>query len=297
MLPASVSLSARLDLVVRWRQWRAALLATAALGSSGCDPRVIVGEQPSSQPPATGGGGGAPREPLASGGSGGSAGGTQEPPEPVNTLPWAAGHEDGTLDEWLADGFGWANTEGSVTLDVVSERAHGGEQSLLVSIAPPDGELAQVFLAREVPENEATCGAWYFLEESPDAHHLVVMKLSPSAVLDRFDLDIYAPGGVEPRLRVYEHELGWITESAPVPFPVGQWVHVEVSVRTMQSNAPRLTVFQDGQLLFDFDDYETVPAAPFPCMVGAAAQWVAPSPFRVFIDDASVTSGFRAPSP
>jgi hypothetical protein len=283
MLPASVSLSERLDLVLRGRRWRGALLVTVLLGGSSCDPKVIVGERPSGEPPAPGGGG--------------SAGAPQEPSEPENTLPWAAGHEDGTLDEWVADGFGWSNAEGSTTLEVVSERARGGERSVLVSIAPPDGELAQVFLARDVPEEEATCGAWYLLEETPDANHLVVMKLSSGASLDRFDVDLHAPGGVAPRLRLYEHEVGWITESATVPFPIGRWVHVEVSIRTARGGVPRLTVFQDGELLFDLDGYDTVPAAPFPCMVGAAARWVTPAPFRVFIDDVTVTRGLRVQAP
>lgn len=235
---------------------RASLLACCVVGCVvGCDPRVVVGRE-------------------------GDDDGT-----------WSADHESGDFGQWLGDGTGWDNAEGGGSLEVSTTRAFQGDYSLRASVAPIDGELSMAFVARDVFVEESTLGAWFFLPEAPSAHHLALMKVSAAPDLDRFDVNVHAPAGAPPRLRVYEHGEGWITESAPIELPVARWVHVEVFVRTSAGGEPLLAVLQDGEPVLDVRGQEIVAAAPVSWLVGAAARYVEPSPFELFIDDASVAPG------
>ncbi len=204
---------------------------------------------------------------------------------------WAADHESGDLDQWLGDGAGWDNAEGGSSLELSTSLAFQGDYALRASVAPVDGELSMVFVARDVSVEESTLGAWFFLPEVPSTYHLALMKISAAPDVDRFDVNVHAPDGAPPRLRVYEHGEGWITESAPVELPVARWVHVEVFVRTSAAGQPLLAVLQDGEPVLDVRGREIVSAAPVSWLVGAAARYVEPSPFALFIDDASVAPG------
>lgn len=211
--------------------------------------------------------------------------------EPGEDLSWSADHESGDLDQWLGDGAGWGNAEGGSSLEPTTSRAYDGEFSLRAVIDPVEGELSQAFVARDVPVDEGTLGAWFLLPEAPSSYHLALMKVSTAPEVDRFDINVHAPDGAPPRLRVYEHGVGWVTESAAVELPIDRWVRVDVHVRTSATGEPRLVVLQDGEAVLDTNTRATVPAAPLSWMVGAAARYVEPSPYSLFIDGASLTPG------
>lgn len=234
-------------------RWCGAILLTCS--GVGCDPRVVVGRDADPD------------------------------------LSWSADHESGDFDQWLGDGSGWDNAEGGSSLELSTSHAHQGNYSLRASVEPLDGELSMAFVARDVHADEGTLGAWFFLPEAPSTYHLALMKISSAPEVDRFDINVHAPEGAAPRLRVYEHDEGWITESAEVELPVARWVHVEVFLRTSATGQPRLAVLQDGEPVLDVGARDTVPAAPLSWLVGAAARYVAPSPYALFIDDASVVPG------
>ncbi len=239
----------------------------------------------------SGGTGGAPGSAGAAGASGVEGGGASGQAGAGALLPWLADHDDGTLDEWLGDGSGWQYIEGNATLELSTERAHSGDHALLVSIDTQSGEQTQAVLARDLELEDGRYGAWYFLPEAPTADFWVIMKLSNGRDIDRFDVDIEAPAGGEPHLRLYEHDLGYITDPAPTVVPVGQWFHVEALYRSTAASDGRLVVLQDGVTVLDTGPRSTASDAHVSWIVGSSSRYVAPSPYRLFIDDANVSVG------
>jgi hypothetical protein len=203
-------------------------------------------------------------------------------------LLWSAEHEGASFDEWLSDGQGIQFTERVGQLAITSERAHSGAAAFTATITTGNDLLQQAMMGRNVRLFEGRYGAWYLLPEAPRADYWVIMKLSNGSSRDRFDIDIEAKAGGAPHLRLFEHSKDWITEPASVDFPIGRWVHVEALYRSTPDADGRLIVLQDGAPVLDSgprytadDDYVT-----FFC--GSTSRSVTPSPFRLFIDDASI---------
>lgn len=219
-------------------------------------------------------------DPLTSGGAG-----------PDEALLWSADHEGSSFDEWLGDGQGIQFTERQGELVLTSERAQSGSSAFTATITTGNGQLQQAMMGRNIRLFEGRYGAWYLLPEAPRADYWVIMKLSNGSSKDRFDIDIEAKAGGAAHLRLFEHSKDWITEPASVDFPVGRWVHVEALYRSTPDANGRLIVLQDGEPVLDSgprytadDDYVT-----FFC--GSTSRSVTPSPFRLFIDDASIGLG------
>jgi hypothetical protein len=239
----------------------ALLLAFLLLGA--CDRSVVVGH-----------------EALASGGEAPVGGGP--------ALLWSAEHEVGTLDEWLADGSGWRYTQGNGTLDVSQAHAHSGGYAVAATISTDDGGMHQAVVARDVTLESGRYGAWYFFPEAMTADYWVIMKLSNGESADRFDIDVHAPEGEEPRLRLFEHGQDWITEPAPVPLAVGRWVHIEALFRSTPDDDGRLIVLQDGKAILDTGPRPTSTDARVSFIVGSVCWHLAGGPYTLYIDDASI---------
>lgn len=205
----------------------------------------------------------------------------------VSALPWEAHHEDGTLNEWLADGFGSSFNEGEARLEVSTEIAHGGRYALVATIeGSGDLQIDQAVVWREVELESGTYSAWYYFPELVLTGNWVIMKFSGED--DRFDLDVHSEGDGM-RLRLWEHDdVGWITEPAAVELPVGAWVHVEVDVIARPDSGGRLTVRQDGRQILDTGGRPTFPDQRVRFFVGTASFYAEPIPARVFIDDVGI---------
>jgi hypothetical protein len=204
---------------------------------------------------------------------------------------WSADHEVASFEQWLGDGQGIQFTERQGELAITSERAHSGSSAFSATITTGNDLLQQAMMGRNIRLFEGRYGAWYFLPKAPRADYWVIMKLSNGSSKDRFDIDLEAKAGGAVHLRLFEHSKDWITEPAGLDFPIGRWVHVEALYRSTPSANGRLIVLQDGQAVLDSglrytadDDYVT-----FFC--GSTSRSVTPSPFRLFIDDASIGPG------
>jgi hypothetical protein len=143
-------------------------------------------------------------------------------------------------------------------------------------------------MGRNIRLREGRYGAWFLLPEVPRADYWVMMKLSNGSETDRFDLDIEAREGAAAHLRLFEHPNTWITEPASVELPIGRWVHVEMLYRSTPGADGRLVVLQDGQQVLDSGSRVTATDDRVTFYCGSASRSVTPSPFRLFIDDASI---------
>lgn len=220
-------------------------------------------------------------EALAAAGGEAAAGGA--PP-----LLWSADHDAGTLDEWLGDEGGWRYTKGNGTLTVSQAHARSGSHALAATISTDDGGMHQAVIARDITLESGRYGAWYFFPEAAVADYWVVMKLSNTGSSDRFDIDVHAPEGEEPRLRLFEHGADWITEPAEVALPVGRWVHIEVLYRSTPAENGRLIVLQDGDPVLDTGPRSTASDARVSFLVGSVSWFIAGGPYTLYVDDASI---------
>jgi hypothetical protein len=218
----------------------------------------------------------------------GASGGTPTGDVPRGPLLWSADHETATFEQWLEDGTGIQYEQRTGQLELTTEHAHSGTHAFSAAITTDDGELHQAMMGRNVRLREGRYGAWFFLPESPRADYWVILKLSNGSATDRFDLDIEAREGEAAHLRLFEHPNTWITEPASIAFPIGRWVHVEVLYRSSPNADGRLLVRQDGQTVLDSGSRATASDDRVTFYCGSASRFVAPSPFRLFIDDATI---------
>jgi hypothetical protein len=258
-------------------------LLVALTGVIDCAREVAVGHED-----ALAAAGGEPAAPAAGGANADENGGMPSGGEPSGDVLWRADHETASFDEWLGDGQGIRYEQRSGQLELTSERAHSGTQAFTATIATDDGELHQAMMGRNIQLRNGRYGAWFLLPESPRADYWVIMKLSNGSGTDRFDIDIEARAGAAAHLRLFEHPDTWVTQPAGVAFPVGRWVHVEALYRSTPNTDGRLQVLQDGMLALDSGARATASDDRVTFYCGSASRAVMPSPFRLFIDDATI---------
>lgn len=275
------------------------LALVLAVGLASCDRHVAVGHEDSltaagapgtasDDTPGAGAIGGELMGGAPNGGGVGSAGADALGGEPSGPLLWSADHETGSFEQWLSDGDGIQYEQRTGQLELTTEHAHSGTHAFSAAITTDDGELHQAQMGRNVRLRDGRYGAWFLLPESPRADYWVILKLSNGPETDRFDLDIEAREGAAAHLRLFEHPNTWISEPASVAFPIGRWVHVEVRYRSSPNADGRLLVLQDGQPVLDSGSRVTASDDRVTFYCGSASRFVAPSPFRLFIDDASI---------
>jgi hypothetical protein len=286
-----------------WRALAALVLSIAA----GCARNVAVGHEDALAAAAGGDGAGGN---ISQAGAGGASGGAPGGGEPSGGAPgggeassggeasggdpgllWSADHETASFSEWLSDGDGIQYEQRTGQLAITSEHAHSGTHAFSATITTDSSELQQAMMGRNVNLRDGRYGAWYLLPEAPRADYWVIMKLSNGSATDRFDLDIEARAGSDAHLRLFEHPNTWLTEPAGIAFPIGRWVHVEVLYRSTPDSDGRLVVLQDGAQVFDTGPRATASDDRVTFYCGSASRLVAPSPFKLFIDDVTVHGG------
>jgi len=263
------------------------VLLASFLPHAGCARTVVVGHEDALQ--ATGGEPGVADE-LGDAGALGAVGGEMASGVggEAGALLWGADHELASFEEWLGDGQGIRYEQRTGRLELTSERAHSGSHAFTASLTTGDGELHQAMMGRNIQLREGRYGAWFLLPEAPRADYWVIMKLSNGSATDRFDLDIEAREGGGAHLRLFEHPNMWITEPASVELPIGRWVHVEILYRSTPDADGRLLVLQDGEQVLDSSSRPTADDDRVTFYCGSTSRSVTPSPFVLFIDDASI---------
>lgn len=203
---------------------------------------------------------------------------------------WSADHETGDFEQWLSDRQGRRFVEGSGELEISQEYARSGSYSLAATLSATDGGAHQAVMGRDLSLAEGRYGAWYFLPVAPQTVAAVIMKLSNGGDVDRYDIDLEATDGDAPRLRLYEHESGgFLPEAATSSFPIGRWVRVEALYRSTPEDDGRVVVLQDGEQVLDSGARPTANDDRVVFFCGISSHRVAPAPFRLFIDDVSIT--------
>lgn len=239
--------------------------------------------------------------------------------------------EGGSAAEWSADGGGGLYNSGSYAVDVVADLARTGSRSLRARIWTPDRTSAvRAFRWREARANRSLYySVWvylpttYTLTADPDSGQYLNLFQFKSRSADGSRNDpvwaLYATPDGEGNLYL---RAGWgwggTTLAGPypssrvggkfyeprtrTPLPVGRWVHLQAHLQQSKDFDGRLTVWQDGAVLFDLTGIRTSYANCSYNAWCASNEWsvnlysdgIAPSPATMYIDDAAIgTAYFR----
>ena len=99
------------------------------------------------------------------------------------------------------------------------------------------------------------------------------------------------PGTLYAQLYDFSDQIN--TGQVIAKFPTDQWVQLEVFVSKSTAKKGRITVWQNGTLILDVQDVETILNANDSfqwCVGGASTALAPPLPIRVYVDDAAIST-------
>lgn len=219
---------------------------------------------------------------------------------------FSSGFETGDESEWTsqADGAsGGPYTLRGGTFSFVPEPVRSGTYALSLDLpGRPGTEEHAGILRKAPPAEEAHFSAHYFF---PRAHAVALywyIFQFRSATRDHhapasdvhwgLNVENDAQGNMYLGLRQQLPVDDW-KSFAPlrtVALPVGRWVHVEVRVVNSPDDSGRITVWQDGERIFDVPNVRTLGTRPLNWLVTSIGRDVTPTPVRLFVDDAAITT-------
>lgn len=210
---------------------------------------------------------------------------------------WWADHEAGDFSEWDTGGYHWSTEGGSTRIvTAVARSGRHSFESSVSSLEPGRQSGAQASRSGSLP-TEAFYSAWFYLPERVSStSYLVLTKFrsrsdpaNSATIVNTWDIDILtdASGSMFPQLYDHAETQGlWRTDFR---IPVDRWFQIEVFLRAVNDDTGRITVWFDGELLFDVTGKATIPSSIFEWSVGSVAEEIAPSPAVIFIDDAAIS--------
>jgi hypothetical protein len=261
----------------------------AAVLACGCSHEIFLGDRSA----AIG---------LEGGAGGNSDGGGGPPTDAAADAPkrpplWTSDHETGDLSAWWAGG----SSEGGEyeidgTLEVTTERAHGGSHALKATIDTSDHQdhLARVY--RRTVDGGAYYGAWFFWDDVhvPDQWWSIFLFRTQFDQPDSTNLwDLYVvPGaGGEMVLSFFDHLKNQST-AAPAPasgrISAGRWVHIEAYFEYRPPDGTHIAFWLDGMQVFDLPGLGQAPSPDVYWAIGNGSNGLAPPVSVLYIDDATI---------
>ncbi len=217
-------------------------------------------------------------------------------------LLWSAGLETGDLSEWYRGQEGAVVNEGTGEVGTTDQVAHTGRYAMVLTIKDASGveQAARIFRwAENAPE--AYYSVWmYFPERCEPAAwwNVFQFKGRDENEVTQASLTLNVGNRADGSMFLYLYSMAsgqsW-DPSATVNIPVGAWTHVEVYVRRSSGTDGKITVWEDGVVLFDIDGIQTA----FRNSRGQDnIQWslnnytdnIIPSSPAIFMDDAAIST-------
>lgn len=279
-------------------------LALLTLPSCGSD--IILGDSESALPLAgrpSGGAGGS-----AAGGSGGGAAAGSGGASPTDALPspgellWSTDHEVGDFSDWERGGpmyggeYEWGDVSGYVDGGAGRDESNGVVAE--INTAAPHETSGGVRMYRRIETSGAFYSAWYRLEA---AHRVLdwwsiflfhardeILSLENDVSL--WDVRVVDDEAGRLRLEFFDHDT---QASTPAPagrgaVQPGEWFEIQAYLDFRPPADTRLSVWQDGQLLFDMKGLRTARENHVYWCVGNGAGKLSPADSTLYLDDAAV---------
>ena len=233
---------------------------------------------------------------------------------------WSADHETGNLLQWTEPGLygsrGGSYDSGNCarpTKGVTSEQMYSGNNSMKMTITSWDSGCRQFRHAESTSGNSFYYSAWLYLPKYYSISgwtNLIQFKSKTKTRNDAvwvLELANRDKGGMYLMLR-WKGLMEGPTKGAGTSIkyyhqtvmdvPVGKWFHVELYLKQSSEYAGRLTVWQDGVQIYDMNDVKTkYPTGDNRWSINAYGAGISPMPFKVYVDDAVVSTSRLGPKP
>ena len=237
---------------------------------------------------------------------------TTPAPSPSSII-WSADHETGSMSQWPGATLNWDS--GLCTYHGVSrDHARSGLYSMKLTLDTSAGKAG----CRQARNQEIQSGgtyyysAWYYLPKSVTAigghwNTFQFKSKEPTGVRSSdpmWTID-FAGSTPRPRLSWKGGEYGLAGPQATdgvaakyygqtlTTVPVGRWTHLEVYLKQSSEFNGHITVWHDGQLLWDIPNVRTKHAGdgrPYWSVNNYAAN-LSTNPYPMYIDDATISTG------
>ena len=210
-------------------------------------------------------------------------------------LLWSADHETGDLSQWYQNQTGAVYTTGTGTVRITRAVAHSGCYALELSIRDADGQTqaARIFRWRENLK-EGYYSAWFYFPQryEPKLYRNIFQFKSETG--DRNDPIWVLNVGNRPTGEMYFYLFDWLHrkgyEQTALDVPTKRWINIEVFYRRSMRKAGRITVWQDGVLLFDLDGVQTAIGDNTLWSIDNYSDEISPSDATIYVDDAAIST-------
>ncbi len=224
---------------------------------------------------------------------------------------WSAGMEANNMNEWYLDSGGGEFNSGGGTSEAVcggSYPAHSGNCSARLGIYNTTG--ARLFRWKEPRQNrEAYYSAWYYIPVQPTVGSWwQIFQFKSRSTSNQVDPFWYLE--VTPSLTwkltwwngltvegPHQGEQGGRAYLNSSPVPIGRWFHIEAFLRQSNGFDGRVTIWIDGQQIFDQTNVRTTYSncnynswcGSNEWSVNNYGQSVSPNPLYTYVDDAAIS--------
>lgn len=216
------------------------------------------------------------------------------PPPPAGRLLWSADTETGDVSQWARDQVGESVfNSGTGSVVASTDVAHSGRYSLKMSIAGADGETqaARILRWHDTPA-EGYYSVWFdFPQVYRPAQWWNVLQFK-SVGSENVPVWILNVGNRDDGL-MYFYLWDALTRTSYSPLrrlniPTQRWMQVKVYLRRSTGQSGRITVWQDGVLLFDVDQVQTAVGNNTHFGIGNYTDQITPPNAVIYADDAEI---------
>jgi hypothetical protein len=230
-------------------------------------------------------------------------------------VTWWTDHETGDLSEWKeSTPPGGFILPGNSRIEVVSGIARSGHYSLLVQDKSHDTRDFPLAARNGPLPIEMYSSAWFYMPAAlqPKSYWWFMLFRSRHAPYDSgsfrdeiaLSFTSRTDGSVGTVIRTRSPGSSptstELDESVPPlvdrPVPVGQWFHIEIFHRTGTDDSGHMTVWQDGELTFDFSGRNSETNWN-EWMVGGVVDSLTTDASMLYIDDAAISTKRLGPLP
>jgi hypothetical protein len=220
---------------------------------------------------------------------------------------WFAGHETNNFSEWFTTTY--STTEGNEggiyntatgNASITTEVAHSGTHSLKMNLnSPNDGspQAARVFRWQESRTKQPLYySVWYYIPQQykPQNWWNVLEFKSRNASRNDAFWQLNIGNRTDGSMNFYLYN--WVNKKSFTQstknIPVGKWFNVEVFYQQSATNTGRITMWQDGEQLFDQTGITTMFSDALESANFAVANYtdnISPANTTIYIDDLKIS--------
>lgn len=219
---------------------------------------------------------------------------TATPSSPPASILWSADHETGDLSQWDKDEGGGVFNTGTGQVIVTNTVAHSGRYAIAMTIndANKQTQAARIFRWGENPK-EAYYSAWFFFPQifKPE-EWWIVFQFKSGDPMWLLNIENRENGDMVFYLWDWINKQGYDNQmtSQITTVPIGRWVHVEAFYRRATDKTGRITIWQDGVKLYDFDGVQTATSDSVHWSLANYTDQITPSTATIYADDAVIST-------